>query len=108
MPTHGAGYSRVKTNDVFRVRLHDCRILEAAPERIRSQLVQSEDVRRQANAGYKPLVIVRSYGGRMESKVERGNKSNAGLWAKKVKLANETGGAGELQPREEHVRKRVG
>jgi hypothetical protein len=88
-----SGLFSAETDDIFRVRLHDCRILEAAPERIRRQLVESEDVRRQANAGYKPLVIVRSYEGRMELKVERGNKSNAALWAKRVKLAKDTGGS---------------
>ena len=88
-----SGLFSAESNDVFRVRLHDCRILEALPERIRNQLVQSEDVRRQANAGYHPLVIIRSYEGRMDLKVERGNKSNAALWAKKVKLVQDAGGA---------------
>jgi hypothetical protein len=87
------GLFSAETNDVFRVRLHDCRILEALPERIRNQLLQSEDVRRQANAGYKPLVIIRSYEGQMELKVERGKKSNAELWAKKVAFVQDRGGA---------------
>jgi hypothetical protein len=87
----GAGLWRglfsAETNDVYRVRLEDCHILEATPALIRRQLLQSEDVRRQANAGYKPLVIVRSYEGKLELKIERGSKSDAELWAKKVKLA---------------------
>jgi hypothetical protein len=86
------GLFSAETDDVFRIRLHDCRILEAAPERIRKQLLESEEVRRQSNAGYKALVIVRSYEGRMELKVERGSKSSAELWARKVKFAQEVDG----------------
>jgi hypothetical protein len=85
------GLFSADSNDVFRVRLHDCHILEAPPDRIRQQLLESEDVRRQSNAGYKPLVIIRSYEGRMELKVERGNKSGAELWGKKLKLAQDAG-----------------
>lgn len=89
----GAGLWRglfsAETNDVYRIRLQDCHILEASPELIRRQLLQSEDVKRQANAGYKPLVIVRSYEGKLELKIERGSKSDAELWAKKVKLAKD-------------------
>ena len=87
------GLFSAETDDHFRIRLKDCHILEAIPDRIRSQLLKSEEARRQANAGYKPLVIVRSYEGRMELKVERGNKSDAELWAKKVKLAQDAGGS---------------
>lgn len=87
------GLFSAESDDVFRVRLHDCRVLEAASDRIRRQLLESEDVRRQSNAGYKPLVIIRSYEGRMELKVERGNKSGAELWAKKVKMAQDAGGS---------------
>ena len=86
------GLFSAETDDHFRIRLKDCRVLEAAPDRIRAQLLKSEDVRRQADAGYKPLVIVRSYEGQMEMKVERGSKSAAQLWAKKVKLAQDAGG----------------
>jgi hypothetical protein len=86
----GAGLWRglfsAETNDVFRVQLHSCRILEASPERIRNQLLQSEDVRRQADAGYKPLVIIRSYEGKLELKIERGSNSNATLWANKLAI----------------------
>jgi len=88
-----SGLFSAETNDVFRVRLRDCRILEALPERIRDQLIQSEDVRRQANAGYNPLVIIRSYEGQMELKIERGSKSNAALWATKMKLVQDADGA---------------
>ena len=87
------GLFSAETDDHFRIRLKDCRILEASTDRIRAQLLKSEDVRRQANAGYKPLVIIRSYEGQMELKVERGNKSDAQLWAKKVKLAQDAGGS---------------
>jgi hypothetical protein len=86
-----SGLFSAETSDTVRLRLRDCRILEAAPEPIRKQLVESADVRRQANAGHQPLVIVRSYEGRLELKIERGNKSNAAVWANKLKVARETG-----------------
>ena len=93
-------------DDVISISLVDCQVFEATAVQLKELLLKSDDMLRQANLGREPLVIVRSYAGKMSLKIRRASSSTSEGWAEKVKVAKTATGSGQFavaEADEEHL-----